>query len=189
MLLGGIPALENATVFPYLKSFSLSAHDILVMIQMGSCEDAQPRMGAKIEPDQFSIYQKWFALSFGLFCRLLGTKSCSVLPAGCELTLILGLCLHPTVSQYFESLWSEIAQFINIFFLVRFWIYHYYEILTIILTNVGGEGHVGYLFLLTRPSEGLGFYYVHFNGKKPGLEPGTVVHTLIPALQAVSTGT
>lgn len=45
------------------------------------------------------------------------------------------------------------------------------------------------LFLLTRPSEGLGFYYVHFNGKKPGLEPGTVVHTLIPALQAVSTGT
>lgn len=55
----------------------------------------------------------------------------------------------------------------------------------IILTGVGGGGHVGYLFLLTRPCEGIGFYYIHFNHKKLGM----VVHTLIPALQAAPTGT
>lgn len=59
----------------------------------------------------------------------------------------------------------------------------------IILTGVGGEGRVGYLFLLTRPCEGIGFYYVHFNHKKVGLEPGMVVDTLIPVLQAAQTGT
>lgn len=40
-----------------------------------------------------------------------------------------------------------------------------------------------YLSLLTRPSESIWFFGVHFSSKKPDLEPSTVAHALVPALQ------